>query len=287
MSMYRHVIWDWNGTLLDDAWLCLEVINELLGRAGLPRVDADRYAAVFGFPLDEYCRQLGFASGREAYERLSDDFSVIYEARRRECSLRRGARQVLAQLGELGVSQSLLSAYSHPRLVELVEAYGLSAHFRIVAGADNEYGEGKVEMGRRQLRELGCAPEDVLFVGDTLHDWEVAQAVGASCVLVDSGHQHAHRLRRAGTLVLADLAGVVPVVMQGPAAALPAAAPPAGATLVGATLVGATPAAGTPTGALRAASPGPTAVAWDRRARVAATRDQALPTSRSEPCERP
>ena len=32
MGNYRHVIWDWNGTLLDDAWLCVEVLNGLLAR---------------------------------------------------------------------------------------------------------------------------------------------------------------------------------------------------------------------------------------------------------------
>ena len=35
MSKYGHIIWDFNGTLMDDAWLCIEVMNEMLSRRGL------------------------------------------------------------------------------------------------------------------------------------------------------------------------------------------------------------------------------------------------------------
>ena len=47
----HHVIWDWNGTLVDDAWLCVEIINELLARRGLAPITPCKYSAVFGFPL--------------------------------------------------------------------------------------------------------------------------------------------------------------------------------------------------------------------------------------------
>jgi len=209
MTRYRHVVWDWNGTLLDDAWLCLEVINALLERDGLPTIDAQRYAAVFGFPLEEYCRQLGFRLDRAAYERLSEAFSELYEARRLECRLRCGARQVLQRLRALGVTQSLLSAYTHHRLLELVDAYGLAEYLDAVVGVDNDYGEGKVELGLRHLQTVRCPPAEVLLVGDTVHDWEVAQAAGAACALIDSGHQQASRLRRAGVPLLANLHEVV------------------------------------------------------------------------------
>ena len=49
--MYRHFIWDWNGTLLNDAWLCVDIINSMLEERGIERVTAERYAQIFGFPL--------------------------------------------------------------------------------------------------------------------------------------------------------------------------------------------------------------------------------------------
>lgn len=45
------ILWDWNGTLLDDVTLCVDALNRLLARYGYPqRYDHDQYRAIFGFP---------------------------------------------------------------------------------------------------------------------------------------------------------------------------------------------------------------------------------------------
>ena len=199
---YAHVIWDWNGTLLDDAWLCIEVMNQLLAEQRLPLLTPDRYAWVFGFPLREYCRRLGFQADRPSYEQLSGAFAARYEARRLECRLRHGARETLAAAQNLGVRQSLLSAYSHERLRELVPEFGLSEVFDAVLGADNPYGRGKADLGRQHLSALGLPAAAVLLVGDTLYDHQVARAIGVDCVLLASGHQHHQRLQSTGARVV-------------------------------------------------------------------------------------
>ena len=51
MERTKHVIWDWNGTLLDDAVLCVEVMNVVLARRKLPPLTAERYADRFRFPV--------------------------------------------------------------------------------------------------------------------------------------------------------------------------------------------------------------------------------------------
>lgn len=210
--MYKHVIWDWNGTLLDDAWLSLEIINELLRGRGLPPVTAERYQQVFGFPLDGYCRQLGFDLERESYEVLSDAFIAIYEDRRLGCRLQDGACQTLEKLRQAGVEQSLLSAYKQETLAELVVHFELEEFFEAVVGVDNHYGEGKIERGRRRIAELPHRGEQILLVGDTLHDLDVARAMGVDCVLVASGHQHRRRLEASGERVIEHLREVLELV---------------------------------------------------------------------------
>ena len=205
MMGYQHIIWDWNGTLIDDAWLCLEVINRLLREHQLAPVNARQYASIFGFPLEEYCRRLGFDVDRRAYEELSDRFSVLYEERRLECSLRTGALAALERLRAGGVSQSLLSAYQQELLTSMVEHWGLTVYFARVVGADNAYGDGKIGCGQRHLEQLGHEPSRVLLVGDTLHDMAVAAAMGVDCVLVPSGHQGRQRLVAGGVRVVDDL----------------------------------------------------------------------------------
>ena len=190
----QHVIWDWNGTLVDDAWLCVEIVNELLTRRGLAPTTLCQYSEVFGFPLHTYYQSIGFDLEREDFAALGDEFNSFYSQRRRECRLREGAREVLAALGRNGVGQSLLSAYDQVSLEEMVAHYGLRPHFAAVAGVDNGLGEGKIERGHGHLADLNCRRDEVLLVGDTLHDIEVAAALGVHCVLLPSGHQSRQRL---------------------------------------------------------------------------------------------
>ena len=190
----RHVIWDWNGTLVDDAWLCVEIINELLVRRGLAPITPCKYSAVFRFPLRIYYQRVGFDLEREDFATLGDEFNILYSQRLYESRLREGACKVLAALGRNGIGQSLLSASNEVDLEEMVAHYGLRSHFVAVAGVDNGLGEGKIERGRRHLAELNYRADEILLVGDTLHDIEVAAALGVHCVLLPSGHQSRRRL---------------------------------------------------------------------------------------------
>ena len=58
MDPYTHIIWDWNGTLLDDAWLCVDVMNGMLRERRLPTRTLDQYKEVFDFPVRNYYETL-------------------------------------------------------------------------------------------------------------------------------------------------------------------------------------------------------------------------------------
>jgi phosphoglycolate phosphatase len=204
-SPYRHVIWDWNGTLLDDLDLCIDVMNGLLQRRGLPLLDRVRYHAVFGFPVRAYYERLGFDFRRDSFEQLSVEFIAGYEARRAESRLRPGAREVLAALQLAGLTQSVLSAYRGETLREIVGHFGLTPYFVRLTGLANIYAHSKTELGRAWVAELGMAGKDILMIGDTLHDLEVAEALGVDCVLVAGGHHPAERLRQRAGRVLDNL----------------------------------------------------------------------------------
>ncbi len=204
----HHVIWDWNGTLVDDAWLCVEIVNELLVRRGLAPTNLREYSEVFDFPLHTYYQRVGFDLEREDFAAMGGEFNVRYSQRRRECRLREGVCEVLVALSRNGVGQSLLSAYDQVSLEEMVAHYGLRSHFAAVAGVDNGLGEGKIERGHQHLADLNCRSDEVLLVGDTLHDIEVAAALGVHCVLLPSGHQSRRRLEQGECAVVDGLFAV-------------------------------------------------------------------------------
>ena len=203
----RHMLWDWNGTLLDDTLACVNAINTLLERRGRAGIDITRYRAAFGFPVIDFYRQIDFPLERENWDSLAREFHDLFQG---EPSLRLqdGALDVLEQVRRRGLPQSILSASEQGLLTRMLADFGILPYFAEVYGVDNFHGRSKLALGQDLLGKLALPPEQVLLVGDTLHDAEVAQALGIRCVLVAQGHQSVPRLEQAGVPVVADLAGV-------------------------------------------------------------------------------
>jgi len=208
LKKYRHLIWDWNGTLLDDAWLCREIMNQQLHRRGLPVLSAERYEEIFDFPVEKYYRAVGFDWSRESFQEAGTEFIVEYERRKQECILQPGGKALLADLAAGGWSQAVLSAYSHHTLEEFLGHFGVRQHFRSVAGSRDHYAVGKVGHGLKMLEELHVSPHETLLIGDTTHDAEVARAMGVDCVLVPCGHNSRIRLAGCGVPVVENLAAL-------------------------------------------------------------------------------
>jgi phosphoglycolate phosphatase len=210
---YRHVIWDWNGTLLDDVSYSVELMNTLLVRHGLARIDVARYRSIFDFPIRLYYERAGFdLSGAGVFETLGREWMTAYEAGRFTCPLQAGARDILEAVTSAGMTQSILSAYQRDSLPGIVGHFGLVEYFVRLLGLDDIWARSKLELGRRWLAGLEVPPSQILLVGDTLHDLDVAQALGIDCVLVEIGHQSSERLRARTSQVrscLADLREVL------------------------------------------------------------------------------
>lgn len=202
---YLHIIWDWNGTLLDDLDLSIAVMNGLLASRGLPLLNRARYHALFDFPVRDYYARLGFNLEGDGFERLGAEFITAYDERRLECRLHRGAEEILSAVARAGATQSILSAYRHETLVEIVGHFGLAHHFVRLTGLGNIYAGSKEELGKAWIAELGLPPAEVLMVGDTVHDLDVAGSMGADCILVAAGHHPAARLRTRHDRVVGSL----------------------------------------------------------------------------------
>ncbi len=205
---YQDVIWDWNGTLFDDAWLCVETMNAVLHRRGLPALSAERYAETFRFPVEAYYRDLPFDWTRESFKEIGLEFMRDYEARRLECRLRDGALDALAFFRARGARQHVISGYLQDTLVELVAHYGLTSWFDEIVGASDVYARGKLDLGEAWARRRG-GNSPRLVIGDTVHDHEMAQRIGADCVLIPAGHNARRRLEACGVPVVDGLAELI------------------------------------------------------------------------------
>ena len=198
MIALKHIIWDWNGTMLDDRWLTIAAMNIVLARRNMAELTEDRYLQLFTFPVIEYYRRLGFDFDKEPFSVSGSEFINEYNARAFEPQLHDGIIDLIAELNENGVSHSILSASSQKILNKLAKHHNINHYFIAVLGQDNHYAYGKIETGKMWINKLGIAPKNTLFIGDTEHDLEVANAIGSHCALLSWGHSSTERLENRG-----------------------------------------------------------------------------------------
>ena len=203
---YTHLIWDWNGTLLDDVELGIESMNVQLARHGLPPLRGrEEYREMFCFPIIDYYRRVGFDFARDPFPQLAQEWMDYYQPRGLCCDLADGAQECLRQVRERGMTQLVLSASQLEKLREQIACYPIADYFDGVLGIGDIYAKTKADLALRWVGESGVDAKRLLFVGDTLRDWEVARAVGADCVLYTRGHQSRRRLEETGCELLDDL----------------------------------------------------------------------------------
>ena len=209
--MTPYIIWDWNGTLLDDVDAAVSALNHMLADRHLPLTTREFYRAHFGFPARAFYEQLHMDPDDD-WDRICIDFHrYIAEAPQ---SIRTTTPSALALARDLGLGQSILSALREDILRRNISLAGIAQFFDEVYGVDNLDGASKLARGHElvaALRSNGKLPPSrpLYFIGDTLHDAEVAAAMGASAVLVDGGHQTAERLASSGLFVAASLTHAV------------------------------------------------------------------------------
>jgi len=215
MTAYRHIIWDWNGTLLDDVWLCIEIMNRLLAERGLYGLNHSRYRDIFDFPVEKYYEKAGLDLHAESFDSLCGEFCEAYEQRVGECELHQHALEVLDYCTRKRVTQSILSSTEQGRLEKVVRMSGLDCYFENLIGQADYFAEGKVESGKKLIARLDFNHEEILLIGDTIHDEITAREMGIGCALVSIGHHPAEKLNKTGVSVFDNLHEIVHLLKDG------------------------------------------------------------------------
>lgn len=204
LSGIRNLIWDWNGTLLDDVDICVDSINILLEKRKLPLMNIIRYKELFSFPVIEYYVGIGFDFTQEPYDNVAMEFMSAYLSRLPSADLFPQILPLLDAGRAGGYQQAVLSAMEQDTLNESIQNKGIVGYFSKIVGIDNHFAVGKLENAKRILNEIGGKASETLLIGDTIHDHEVAVAIGCPYLLIGSGHQSLNRLAATGGRVAAN-----------------------------------------------------------------------------------
>lgn len=191
----KYIFWDFNGTILDDANLCYEILNEMLIEESRPTVTFDDYLNIFTFPVEKYYAMV-YDLSKSNFIDLAHRFINKYQPRSLGISLHKNVVEVIKHFKNQGIINILLSASETKNLNEQLEHFKIKELFNDVLGTDNIYAKSKVLVAKEYIKKNQINPKDVLMIGDTLHDAEVASELNFDIILYTKGHQHKNRLKK-------------------------------------------------------------------------------------------
>lgn len=194
-----HLVWDWNGTLLDDLPIVIDAVNRAIAAFGLNPITADDYRDHYTRPVRHfYDRLFGRPVDDEEWLRLNTSFHEAYFELATRVDLAPGARQAIALLEQMGWTQSLLSMSPQDWLEGIVARLRLEDHFLMVDGLSGSTGGLKAVHLEDHLAALGIVGDRAVVVGDTQDDVAAARHVGARAILFHGGSHHIDVLEAEG-----------------------------------------------------------------------------------------
>lgn len=202
---YKHIIWDWNGTLLDDCQLCVKSFNRSLKKRDLKTISLDKYRSIFTFPVIDAYIKAGFDFKKESFIEVSNEFVEFYEKNFKNISLHNNVKEILKKISLQDATQSILSAGNQDLLNNWLKQHQIIKIFQNVVGVQNQFANGKIEQGLKLIENLKFNKKDIVLIGDTIHDSEVAEKMDIECILVNHGHVNNTRLKKTGRRVVSNI----------------------------------------------------------------------------------
>ncbi len=200
----KTIFFDFNGTILDDVDLCLNLLNDLLVSNNLKTLTKDEYKHIFCFPVKSYYEKAGLDFNKVSFEELSKDFIKKYQKPSLKCNLQPQVVDTIKDLIDGGYNVVLLTASKTSNVIEQLRHFGIYELFSDVLGLSDIYATSKVEVGKNYMKNYNINPESAIMIGDTDHDFEVAKEMGIDCVLYSRGHQARDVLENASDKVIDD-----------------------------------------------------------------------------------
>lgn len=201
----EHIIFDWNGTLIDDLALAVRGVNHVGASLGVPPIDKEIYRRNFGFPIRDFYTRLGFDFEENSFEAAMMQYLSIFDSNVRKCDLQPGVKEVISWAQLAGMSVSILSASHEEILKSTLRYHGLESEFDHLMGLQNTAANGKFAIAAELDAKLRHPGKRALMVGDTLHDLEVAKAHGWQAAIITRGHQGPEHFSGQDVFLVSDL----------------------------------------------------------------------------------
>jgi phosphoglycolate phosphatase len=201
---YELIVFDWDGTVMDSTAVIATSIQSACRDLDLPVPSDEDARHVIGMGLVEALRHAVPTAPEAMYEPLADRYRHYFLAQDQTIPLFSGARETIAELHEAGHALAVATGKSRKGLDRVMDSSGLRAYFHASRTADETFSKPHPAMLQELMDELGMQPEQVLMIGDTTHDLQMAINAGVDAVGVTHGAHPEDQLRALKPLALLD-----------------------------------------------------------------------------------
>ena len=200
--MIKTILWDFNGTVMDDKGASVGAVNAMLARRGLPLIEEEWYPKHLVMPLEQFYSDVGLDMQKERIEVVSEEFQA--ECRNFPRPVFPEVLETLERFRQKGLRQLLFSSLHHDILTRQAEERGITRYFEGIVGRQDRSLGGKEKAAEAYFAAHNIKAEEVLVVGDLVTDYDMAHYLGCPCALIEKGHQHRDILSKTEAYILHD-----------------------------------------------------------------------------------
>ncbi len=201
---YKYIIWDWNGTIMDDVGVALDAVNVMLEQWNRSHISMEAYRRAMDTPILRFYEHF-FDMQETSFDWIAKEFNEYYREHQKEIPLHQGVIEKLEFFQKNNINQIVLSSSSQEIINRYAKIYGIESFFQDILGASDLLAASKVERAVKYFNERKILPVEAVLIGDAVHDYEVAKELGIDCILLACGHQDKESLEKCGCPVYENL----------------------------------------------------------------------------------
>lgn len=211
---YKAIFWDWNGTLLDDVLPSLNAVNDLLELYEKDKISLEQYYSYVDTPIYKFYERI-FDLNEVPMSVIKPHYIAFYERYENDVNLAGGALELLEKCKGYGIKSYAISAAHIDDLTKHSKRLGAYEYFEKISAASDYDAGSKIDRAMKLLEDEKINKNEVLMIGDTLHDLQTAEAIGVECVLYSKGHTDFETLSKTGKRVFSSFEQLDRYIFEG------------------------------------------------------------------------
>lgn len=211
LKNYETIVWDFNGTIIDDVNAAVGAVNDMLIKRSQPTIDVIRYRSEVDIPISRFYDKV-FLPGTIDFSDAIVEFDSGYDKYLSDDPVMPGALQMLCRFKSMGKHQIIVSASNIEKVTNQLSKYSLLEYFDKVLARSDYNVEDKTYLAQNYFREKEINPDTSVVIGDCVADWQMSRGLCCDCILTTNGHQSREDLEATDAVVIDNLTELLSLI---------------------------------------------------------------------------